>query len=242
MSVVGMDVGARRLHAVALDDDGRVTDALTFGATDVRAVVAWAEGVTAIGIDAPDRWSTAPHADDASLSPKFRTARCGEIALGTNHGIWVSWTTPVTPVPGTWISAGIDLFSALRAGGHDPLEVYPHGAFTVLNDGVRPAPKRTAEGREARIRLLQAAGVKAAWADMGGHDLVDATAAALVALHRAQGRATPATCGHDSSAIWLPDCDLARSRQSVRARSRQSVRARSRRSATGVAEAPPAPL
>ncbi len=150
MRVVGIDVGARRFHAVALDELGRVTDALTFLAADVGAVVGWAEGAAAIGVDSPDRWSTAPHVADASLSPKFRTARCGEIALGTAHGIWVPWTTPVTPSPNTWISTGIHLFAALRASGHDPLEVYPHGVFRVLNDGVRPPPKRTTEGRQAR--------------------------------------------------------------------------------------------
>jgi len=247
MGVLGIDVGARRHHAVVLDEQARVTDAVTFAASDARAVVRWAEGAAAIGIDAPDRWSTALHAGDALLSPKFRTARCGEIALGVVHGIWVPWTTPVAPSPGTWLSAGIDLFAALRAGGHDPFEVYPHGVFRVLNHGGRPPSKRTTEGREERIRLLEAAGVDAAWADMAGHDLVDATAAALVALHRAQGRARPATCGHDGSAIWLPD-PPARSRQSVGARSRQSVGARSRQSvwspasAAGVAEAPAAPL
>jgi len=219
MGVLGIDVGARRHHAVVLDEQARVTDAHTFGASEVGAVVTWAEGAAAIGIDAPDGWSTAPHAEDASLSPKFRTARCGEIALGAGHGIWVPWTTPVTPSPGTWISVGIDLFAALRAWGHDPFEVYPHGVFRTLNQGGRPPPKRTTEGREARIRLLEAAGVEAAWADIAGHDLVDATAAALVALHRAQGRARPATCGHDGSAIWLPDPPAPR-RQSVRELSR----------------------
>ncbi len=241
MGVLGIDVGARRHHAVVLDEHARVTDAVTFAASDVGAVVTWADGAAAIGIDSPDRWSTAPHAGNASLSPKFRTARCGEIALGATHGIWVPWTTPVTPSPGTWLSAGIDLFAALRAGGHDPFEVYPHGVFRVLNDGGRPPPKRTTEGREARIRLLEAAGVAAVWAEMGGHDLVDATAAALVALHRAQGRARPATCGHDGSAIWLPD-PPAPGGQPVQARSRQSVQARSPASAAGVAEAPSAPL
>lgn len=234
MGVAGIDVGARRLHAVALDERGRVTDARIFVATDVGAVVAWADGATAVGIDSPDQWSTAPHAGDASLSPKFRTARCAEIALGTSYGIWVPWTTPVAPSQETWISAGIELFAALRAGGHHPLEVYPHGVFRVLNHGVRPPPKRTTEGREARVRLLRAAEVAASWADMAGHDLVDATAAALVALHHAQGRAMPATCGHDGSAIWLPG--------PLPSGSRQSVRARSRVSATGVAEATSAPL
>lgn len=227
MGVAGIDVGARRLDAVALDEQGRVTDVRAFGAAEVAAVVAWAEGATAIAIDSPDRWSTAPHAVDTALSPKFRTARCGEIGLGQIHGIWVPWTTPVTPAPDTWISVGIGLFAALRAAGQQPVEVYPHGVFRVLNHGRRPPAKRSPEGRQVRVGLLRAAGVSASWPDPVGHDVLDAAAAALVALDQAQGRATPATCGHDGSAIWLPPV-----------RSGQHCRA----SATGVAEAPSAPL
>lgn len=36
------------------------------------------------------------------------------------------------------------------------------------------------------------------------HDVLDALAAALVALDRSRGRASRASCGHDGSAIWLP--------------------------------------
>jgi len=201
---IGIDVGSRRLDAVALDGLGRVTDVGAFSADDAGAVVAWVGPAVAIAIDSPDCWSTAPHATDATLSPKFRTARCAEIGLARGHGIWVPWTTPVTPQTRTWISAGIDLFAALRTAGHEPVEVYPHGAFRVLNRGLRPPPKRTGEGRDARVGLLREAGVSASWAAMTTHDTVDATAAALVALHHARGLAVPATCGHDGSAIWLP--------------------------------------
>ncbi|MGI9079377.1 MAG: DUF429 domain-containing protein [Acidimicrobiales bacterium] len=204
MRAIGIDVGSRRLDAVALDGMGRVTDVGTFAAADAGAVVAWVGPAAAVAIDSPDRWSRAPHATDVTLSPKFRSARCAEIGLARDHGIWVPWTTPVTPQAQTWISAGIDLFAALRAAGHDPVEVYPHGVFRVLNLGRRPPSKRTGEGRETRLRLLDAAGVSAPWPDMTTHDAVDATAAALVALHHAEGLAVPATCGHDGSAIWLP--------------------------------------
>lgn len=202
--VIGIDVGSRRLDAVALDEQARVVDVCAFAATDDAAVVAWAEGAAAIAIDSPDRWSTAPHATDATLAPKFRSARCAEIGLARGRGIWVPWTTPVMPEHRTWISAGIDLFAALRASGHEPIEVYPHGVFCVLNHGHRPPGKRTADGIDARVLLLRAAGVSASWPAMATHDVVDATAAAVVALQHAGGLAEPATCGHDGSAIWLP--------------------------------------
>ncbi len=240
--VAGIDVGARRLDAVALDGQARVTDVRTFGTADLGAIVAWTEGVAAIGIDSPDRWSTAPHAADTSLSLKFRTARCAEIDLGRAHGIWVPWTTPVKPEEATWIAAGIDLFAALRARGHEPLEVFPHGVFRVLNQGVRPPTKRTREGLGARVRLLRAAAVSAPWPDLATHDALDATAAALVALRHAQGggpdrpvpAAMAATCGHDGSAIWLP---------ALRSGTEPALRSGTEPgSASGVAEASCAPL
>jgi predicted nuclease with RNAse H fold len=201
---VGIDVGARALHLVSLDGDARVVDTATLAATDPDAAVAFADGAVAVAVDSPDRWSTAPHAGDETLAPKFRTARCGEVGLGRQQGIWVPWTTPVEPSPGTWIDAGIALFSALRAAGHEPVEVYPHAVFRVLHDGRRPLNKRTAEGRHLRAALLRAAGVACPALERWGHDALDAAAAALVALRRAQARARPVTCGHDGTAIWLP--------------------------------------
>ena len=92
----------------------------------------------------------------------------------------------------------------LRAGGHEPLEVYPYGAFRVLNRNQPPPSKQTLPGSRSRVMLLHEAGVAAPHLPMWGHDALDAAAAALVALHNANGRARPATCGHDGSAIWLP--------------------------------------
>lgn len=122
---LGIDVGAHRLHGVALDRAGAVTAAEIFDARHPEAVVGWAAGATAIAVDSPDGWSTAPHAGDAPLSPKFRSARRGEMALGRELGIWVSWATPATPVAGSWMDRGIAVFPALRAAGHRPVEVYP---------------------------------------------------------------------------------------------------------------------
>jgi predicted nuclease with RNAse H fold len=199
--VLGVDVGARLLHTVALTDEFHL-ETRVFSAGDLDSAVAWAGGAAAVAIDSPDSWSTAPHASDLTLPPKFRTARCAEIGLGRRFGVWVSWTTPADPVDGSWMDVGIRLFAALRTAGHSPLEVYPFGAFRTLAAN-RPLPKKqTPAGRHARAALLEAAGV--AMPDTSSHDCLDAAAAALVALHHLGGRATRATCGHDGTAIWLP--------------------------------------
>ncbi|HEX2273847.1 MAG TPA: DUF429 domain-containing protein [Acidimicrobiales bacterium] len=203
MRVVGIDVGARRLHAVALDARAAVVGVGVFDAVELDELVAWTGGARQVAIDSPDRGSTAPHRAEEGLAPKFRTARCAEITLGRHHGIWVPWTTPVEPAPG-WIRVGIELFAALRAEGHEPVEVYPHAAFRVLAGGRRLPPKHTRAGAGARVELLERAGLSGAWLKMWSHDALDAGAAALVALERAQGTARPVTCGHDGSAIWLP--------------------------------------
>lgn len=230
MRVVGIDVGSRQLHAVALDEAAAVVGAAVLEADRLGDAVAWAAGADAVAVDAPDRWSTEPHASEDDLSPKFRTARCGEIALAREHRIWVPWVTPARPAEG-WIRVGIDLFGALRAAGHQPVEVYPHAVFCVLG-GRRPPPKQQLAGAQARITLLESAGVTATWLPMWSHDALDAAAAALVALHHAQGLARPATCGHDGSAIWLP---------AVADDTGNGADGRSAdRSATGVAEPAPA--
>lgn len=203
MRVAGIDVGARQLHAVVLDGNTGMAQARAFAAGD-NEILGWVAGAVAVGVDAPDRWSTAPHVDNLSLPPKFRSARCAEIGLGRCHRIWVPWTTPVNPTSGSWIDVGIRLFSALRAEGHQPLEAFPHAAFRVLNLRRRPPSKRTLAGLEARVALLRGAGLTALGLDAWDHDALDAAAAALVALRHTQGRAVAATCGHDGSAIWLP--------------------------------------
>ncbi len=201
MRVVGIDVGSRRLHAVALDAGAAVAGVGTFPADDLRPLIAWTKRADAVAVDSPDRWSTAPHRADEDLSPKFRNARCAEIALGRRCRIWVPWTTPTEPVPG-WIQVGIDVFTAL--GELRPVETFPHAVFGVLAGGRRLAPKQSHAGARSRVELLEQAGMSGAWLEMWSHDALDAAAAALVALHRALGTAVEVTCGHDGSALWLP--------------------------------------
>jgi predicted nuclease with RNAse H fold len=198
---VGIDVGARELHCSALSPRGRVVEHAILPVGDTEALTQFAAGATAIAIDAPEAPSTAPHADDEGLAPKFRRARCAEIELGRRHGCWVSWTTPASaPFPG-WMETGFATFAALRRlGGPELLEVYPYAAFRKLAGGARLARKQTRTGREERARLLQRARLTAGDLATLSHHTLDALVAAVVARDRAR----PVTCGHDDSCIWLP--------------------------------------
>lgn len=95
--VIGIDVATDRLNCVALEADGSLVAGRVYAADELGALTAWAEKATVIAIDAPAQLSTEPHATEDALSPKFRRARCAEIALGRDHGIWVPWTSPTGP-------------------------------------------------------------------------------------------------------------------------------------------------
>jgi predicted nuclease with RNAse H fold len=171
-------------------------------ATETRSVLEFVVSARGVAVDSPGAWSTAPHAGDETIAPKFRLGRCSEIALGREYRIWVPWSTPPEPEPGTWMAAGIGLFDSLRSAGHDPVEAYPYGGFRLLAGGRLPK-KTTAEGRATRAQLLRSAGVEVNGLEKS-HDFLDATLVALVAHQRSLGTARVATCGHDRSGIWLP--------------------------------------
>jgi hypothetical protein len=82
--VIGIDVAAARRNCVALDEHGSFAGGRIYAATELNADVEWAAGANVIAIDAPAKLSTAPHGSDDELSPKFRTARCAEIASVAN--------------------------------------------------------------------------------------------------------------------------------------------------------------
>jgi hypothetical protein len=212
--VIGVDLGADAIHAVALSRDltgGKrtVLAADLFGVDDLEALAAFCASPH-IAIDAPERPSEAPHLGDGRMSAKFQTARCGEGALGRRLGIWVPWTTPPghEACPG-WMTTGFAVWDRLRATA-EPIEVFPHAVFLRLA-GRRLPNKQTVGGRRARLDLLgRFIGLppfSAAWS----HDMVDALAAALVAWHHWHGTGEPITCDpadpwplHDGSAIWMP--------------------------------------
>jgi hypothetical protein len=208
---VGIDLGASTIHVAVIAGPARerasVADARTFDASDLSSVVTLADGAAEIAIDAPAELSTAKHRGDATISNKFRTARCGEIALGQQAKIWVPWVTPWEPtkVPG-WMQVGFDLWRALREAGHEPLEVYPAGVFTTLA-GKRAPKKSTRAGLRARIDLLEPHVVLPGTIEMWSHDGIDALGAAVTARQKRAGvaiRIAHAAPICDGSAIWLP--------------------------------------
>lgn len=156
-----------------------------------------------VAIDTLEEPSTAPHAGDETLSPKFRTARCAEIALGRERAIWVPWVTPteLDVCPG-WMKVGFEVFAGARETGARVVEVFPHAGFRTLA-GAKVPSKLTAAGLLARAELLRRAGVSVDGLDMS-HDSLDACLAALIARQVGTGVADRVSCGHDGSAIWLP--------------------------------------
>lgn len=178
--------------------------------TDVGDVVGWAASLGAVervAIDAPSALSPLAHAADLTLAPKFRDARCGEIALGREVGVWVPWVSPAAGAGdiAPWIRVGLSLFAAFADVGVEAVETFPHAVFRTLNGGARVAAKSKPEGLAERAALLRAAGIDEPTLPLWGHDGLDAAAAALVAV---DPEARAVTCGHDGSAIWIPSAQL----------------------------------
>ena len=180
-----------------------------FDAGDIAGVVARvrALGAGRVAIDAPSGLSPLAHAGDETLPRKFRAARCGEIALGREAGVWVPWVSPpagATEVAG-WITVGLALFDAVRAAGVEVVETYPHAVFRALAAGARLPPKSSPAGLASRAALLGAGGVIEGTLALWGHDGLDAGAAALVAADLSP---RVLSCGHDGSSIVLPATGL----------------------------------
>ena len=192
---VGIDLGARRLHVATL-----VAGVATVDVVAPADVVAACDGAERIAIDAPSDPATG-RVHPGAPSPKFALARCGEIAAGEQLGVWVPWVTPtVDDAPG-WMRTGFAVWAALRAAGHEPIEVYPAGCFWLRNGRRWPPRKATPAGRAARLSLLGAT------CAADGHDAVDAVMAAEVAADPGSIRAGHDDPGCDGSAIWFPSLD-----------------------------------
>jgi predicted nuclease with RNAse H fold len=204
MRFVGIDPGASAVHCVVMDEARRIVEGRMLSADSPTELPEVTASVTAIAIDAPAALSTVPHVDDPTVSRKFRTARCCEIALGRQYQLWVPWVTPVAgaAVPG-WMQVGFQLYAQLTANGHRPIEVYPHAGFQLLA-GSRLPKKTTLGGIQERVTRLEEQGVTAPWMGLWSHDALDATVAALLALQATEGTAVAVGCGHDNSAIWIP--------------------------------------
>jgi predicted nuclease with RNAse H fold len=202
---VGIDVAAAYLHCVAIHTDGSVAFARLVDADEIEALAQELAGAEVVAIDAPSDVSTRPHLDDSdpNLSAKFRQARCAELCLGRQHGIWVPWVAPFDAPKDGWLLTGLRAFAVFRSADAKVIEVFPHAAFQVLR-GSRLPPKRSADGVRARVEALAERGVTPEGLEMWSHDGLDALVAAVVARDYSNGDAVKVTCGHDDSAIWLP--------------------------------------
>jgi len=172
------------------------------GVVDVAAVelidqvVDRCRGAATVAIDAPSEPATG-RVHEGVRSPKFAVARCNEIAAGEELGIWVPWVTPVLERSPAWMRTGFAVWDALRAAGHEPVEVYPAGSFWQLHGRRWPPKKTTPDGRAARLALLEPFVGRL---DLRSHDHIDAVMAAVVARgpHRLVGHSAP---GCDTSTL-----------------------------------------
>jgi predicted nuclease with RNAse H fold len=210
---VGIDVGATTAWLVAVNlatPRPQVTGALLVHPIDCDAIAAFC-GDAAVAIDAPGGFSVRAHQDDARLAPKFRTARCGEVALA-RAGIAVPFVTPAADSPrvAPWMQTGFGIWDRLREQGLNPLETYPHGVYWRLAG--RPlVHKQLPSGALHRLLTIAREVDAPPGIEMWCHDGLDALAAALVAWHAVRREAVPISCSsdnawptHDGSAIWLP--------------------------------------
>ena len=208
---LGIDVGATKLHLVGLDAGDRIALATVEAPDNLSQVLAQLIPGTPVAIDAPDEQRDPLHFTDETLAPKFRSARCAEVALG-RRGHWVPWVTPVrgSEAPG-WMLTGFRVWQQVRRAGMHAVEVYPYAAFRVLAAGGKLAKKQTPLGMRQRIELLRAAGVRVETLTRWSHDSVDAAVAAVVARDAQAGTAESVLCDHadgtehDGSSIWLPE-------------------------------------
>lgn len=201
---VGIDVGANRLHCVAIDRDRRLVDSWLFDPSELDGLTRAVADATVIAVDAPLQLSTAPHRTDERLSRKFRPGRCAEIALGRDHGYWVPWVTPTEMPERGWIRTGLDLQHSLAHSGKRTIEVYPYAGYRALNGGGPIPNKQTVAGIRTRAALLKACGIHEPHLVMWSHDALDALLAAIIAHDADDGTATAAGCAHDDSTIYLP--------------------------------------
>ena len=208
-TAVGIDLGASAIYAVKLEGtDGlaSVADARVFLPDELDDLAQFCDGASAVAIDAPATLSTNAHGNDDDLPPKFRQARCCEVASLRAAGTPpVPWITPLVggEVSG-WMQTGFRVWEALSS--HAPMEVYPHACFYRLNGSKQPVSKQEAEGRLQRVELLRAHLDLPVGADVWSHDGLDAAVAALVAHQGREGAAqVPHECvNFDGSELWGP--------------------------------------
>lgn len=152
IAAVGIDVGQRQLHVVGLTDDRQLAFSDVLPPDDIAPHLQDMPPNVWIAIDAPDAQYPPCHAGDGSVSRKFASARCGEIALA-RRGYWVPWVTPPlgAPVAG-WMSVGFDVWKAARTVSSNAIEIYPYAAFRILAGGCLLPKRELPPGRDSAQR------------------------------------------------------------------------------------------
>ncbi|GEM_PF-1425761 len=162
-----------------------------------------------VAIDAPCALSRELHVDVRGGREVYRGRECDHELRIRNIQLYQVPPQGSSRV-GDWIKQGLALHQMFivlgyqhpRATGalRSVLEVYPHGSFVTLLDGI-PAPKRSRLGREQRVAVLEKHGVSVA--GRTDHDALDALAAALTGLNFCLGEAC-CVGDPDEALIWLP--------------------------------------
>lgn len=200
---IGIDVGGARkgFHAVALQ--GMQVSAC-FASADAAAVAAWcrSQGATAVGVDAPCRWSTTGRARAAERMLMRRGIAC--------------FASPTRATAADhprnyygWMLCGEALFAELEkshrlydgspgaAGMPACFETFPQAVACIVNG----APVSARDKRMVRRQLLQAAGIDTA--ALTHIDWIDAALCALTARAWLLGRTE--ACGDEAEGyILLP--------------------------------------
>jgi hypothetical protein len=198
------------LHAVKVERGlhGRcsLVDARLLLPEDLDTLAEYCAGSSGVAIDAPECPSTAPHRNDLNLSPKFRTARCCEVASAQAPGLpAVAWVTPSADaeIPG-WMQVGFQVWERLK--DLNPMEVYPHACFFQLSGNRMPKSKQRTEGLLERVALLGLRLDLPPGIEVWSHDGLDAAVAGFVATQGRRGAIkVPHECDNwDGSELWVP--------------------------------------
>ena len=168
---IGIDptAGKRPITYAALDHELRL---LALGDGDIDTVTAFVGGQQAafVAINSPRRPNQGVMADPEvrdELSPKPRPGRWTGFRLAEyqlyQHNIRIPRTPSKVENCQVWMRVGFNLYQRLQAMGFQDywiedaanqlLEVYPHGAYSVLLERI-PLPKRSLEGRLQRQLAL----------------------------------------------------------------------------------------
>lgn len=136
--------------------------------------------------------------------------RQGERELA-KRGVGLFWTTKNTVLKflgaSRWIARSLVLFS--EQPQITAIETHPHGAFTFLwrafGKTGSPPKKTRAEGRAARLAILQAFVPNLQSELLPDHDAVDAACAALVGALHVMGLTNSFGTIETGGSIWMPD-------------------------------------